>query len=77
MQLQDVEVDLVVELGKGRITGRELLQIKTNDTLVLNQNVKEPLLIRVEGVPKYRGYAGTLKGTHVVKLYEDIDPSYL
>jgi flagellar motor switch protein FliM len=76
-QLRDVEVDMVVELGKGKITGRELLQISTNDTLVLDQRVAEPLLVRVEGVPKYRAFAGTSNGSHVIKIDEELDVSYL
>jgi flagellar motor switch protein FliM len=74
-QLREVEVDLLIELGKGRVTGRELLQIKAGDTVVLDQNINEPLVVKVEGVPKYRAFAGTSKGTQVVKIHQEIDSS--
>ena len=67
-QLREVEVDILVELGKGQMTGRELLQINTGDTLVLDQYVDDPLLVKIEGVPKYRAFAGISKGLHVVKI---------
>jgi flagellar motor switch protein FliM len=72
-QLREVEVDLVVELGQGQITARELLQIDVGDTVVLNQRVEEPLLVTVEGVSKYRAFAGTSKGNHVVRIQNEID----
>jgi flagellar motor switch protein FliM len=72
-QLREVEVDILVELGKGQMTGRELLQINTGDTLVLDQYVDDPLLVKIEGIPKYRGFAGISKGLHVVKIHREID----
>jgi flagellar motor switch protein FliM len=72
-QLREVEVDILVELGKGHMTGRELLQINPGDTLVLDQYVDDPLLVKIEGVPKYRGFAGMSKGLHVVKIQREID----
>jgi flagellar motor switch protein FliM len=72
-QLREVEVDILVELGKGQMTGRELLQINTGDTLVLDQYVDDPLLVKIEGISKYRAFAGVSKGLHVVKIHRDID----
>jgi flagellar motor switch protein FliM len=72
-QLREVEVDLVVELGKGHMTGRELLHVSVDDTILLDQDVDEPLLVKVEGVSKYRAFAGTSKGIHVVKIHHEID----
>jgi flagellar motor switch protein FliM len=72
-QLREVEVDFFVELGKGRVTGRELLQIKAGDTVELEQKVSEPLVVQVEGVPKYRAFAGTSKGIQVVRIHKAIE----
>lgn len=72
-QLQQVEVELLVELGKGQMTGRELLQINVGDTVVLDQNVDEPLLVKVQGISKYRAFAGTSKGIHVAKIHHAIE----
>jgi flagellar motor switch protein FliM len=73
-QLGDVEVELVVELGKSMIKGRDLLQIAVGDTIVLDQDVREPLLVKVEDVPKYKAFAGVTRGNHVVKLAQEIEP---
>jgi flagellar motor switch protein FliM len=72
-ELKDIEVELVVELGHGFLTGRELLQIAPGDTIVLEQNTKEPLLVKVEGVSKYKGFAGTLKGNHTLRIHQALE----
>lgn len=72
-QLREVEVDFLVELGKGRVTGRELLQINAGDTLLLEQKINEPLVVQVEGVPKFRAFAGKSKGNQVVKILKEIE----
>jgi flagellar motor switch protein FliM len=72
-QLTDVEVELVVELGKSKIKGNDLLQIAVGDTIMLDQDVQDPLLVAVEGVPKFRAFAGISRGTHVIRLTEEIE----
>jgi len=71
-QLRDVEVELIVELGKTRVKCRDLLAAAVGDTLMLDQDVNEPLSVKVEGVPKYRGFAATSKGYNVVKIHKTI-----
>ena len=74
-QLTDVEVELVVQLGKSIIKGQDLLQIAIGDTIILNQDVHEPLLVKVEGIPKYRAFAGVSRGNHVIRLAGEIEPA--
>jgi flagellar motor switch protein FliM len=71
-QLRELEVDVLVELGWGTIHGRDLLNLSIGDTILLHQDIADPLLVKVEGVPKFRATAGTFKGTHVVKVIEEI-----
>jgi len=72
-QLREVEVELLVELGRGQMTGRELLQIDVGDTVLLDQYVDDPLTVKIEGVSKYRGFAGHSKGLHAVKIDREIE----
>jgi flagellar motor switch protein FliM len=60
-QLQDLEIDVVVELGKAILTAQELLQLKAGDVLMTEKKVTDPLVCRVEGVPKITGFAGLTK----------------
>jgi flagellar motor switch protein FliM len=74
-QLFEVEVEVVAELGKSKIKGRDLLQIAVGDTILLDQDVRQPLLVKVEGVPKYRAFAGITHGTHVIRVDHEIEPT--
>jgi flagellar motor switch protein FliM len=74
-QLSDVAVELVVELGKSRLKGRDLIQIAVGDTIILDQDITQPLLVRVEGVTKFKAFAGTSRGSHVIKIAQEVEPS--
>lgn len=74
-QLFDVEVELVAELGKSKIKGRDLLQIAVGDTILLDQDVREPLLVKVEGISKFRAFAGITRGSHVIRVDHEIQPT--
>jgi flagellar motor switch protein FliM len=41
---------------------------------MLNHDVKEPLEVRVEGVPKFKVIIGTSRGQKAVRIVSDIAP---
>jgi len=57
-QLQATEVEMVVELGRAPITAETLLRLKAGDVLPLEKDVSEPLVAKVQEVPKFLGRAG-------------------
>ncbi|MFH1076017.1 MAG: flagellar motor switch protein FliM, partial [Pseudomonadota bacterium] len=65
----EARVDVVGMLGTTTITGRQLLDFKAGDIVQLNTYTRDPLLVKVQGIPKFRGFAGTLKGNKAVKLH--------
>jgi len=72
--LREVQVSLTVELGRTQIKGQDLLRLEKGDVILLDQDVSHPLLVTVEGVPKYRAEAGIHKGNQAVKIVELITP---
>jgi flagellar motor switch protein FliM len=72
-QLGDVAVELVVELGRSVIKGRDLLQIALGDTIILDQDTTQPLTVKVEGTTKYKAFAGSSQGNHVVKIAHEVE----
>lgn len=56
--LHGAEVEITVELGKRSIMIQELLNLKNGDVLKLDQDIKDPLVAKVEGIPKLLGRAG-------------------
>jgi flagellar motor switch protein FliM len=57
-RLKGSEVEVVVEFGKGRVKAQDLLRLKVGDVLPLGKDLAEPLLAKVQGVPKFQGKGG-------------------
>lgn len=72
-QIEDVFVNISVEMGRAEIMGKDLLKLKVGDVIQLDNDVDNGMLLRVEGVPKFRGDAGEYRGNRGVKLRETIE----
>ncbi len=65
-------VNMAVRLGSARITGRRLLELKVGDIIDLHGDIRSPLLVTIEGVPKFKGFAGLRKSSRAIKIKERI-----
>jgi flagellar motor switch protein FliM len=66
--LKESFVDLEVDLGYAELSLRELGQIEKGNVITLETSVSDELIIRVEGVPKMKGIAGSYRGNQGVKI---------
>ncbi len=66
---QNVPFYLEVILGKSHITLGELLELKSGDIIKLDRLVKEPLEVRIEGIPKFTAFLGQLGSTKAIKVH--------
>jgi flagellar motor switch protein FliM len=57
-RLKTSEVEIVVEFGRGRLKAQDLLGLKVGDILPLGKDMAEPLIAKVQGVPKFLGKGG-------------------
>ncbi len=73
-RLKEVEVQILVELGKTKVKGRDLLHLDVGDVLMLDQDVNEPLTVKVEGVPKFKAFAGIFKGNKAFQIRDSLAP---
>ena len=71
-QLIETEVDVEVQLGNSYITLDRLMNLKKGDVIPLDQDATGDLKIRVEGVPKYKGYYGIHHGSVAVQITKTI-----
>lgn len=67
-ELMGVYVDLSVELGKTSITSRELVSLKKGDILVLEKDVADEMIVKVQGLPKYYARPGKIKENLAVDI---------
>jgi len=73
-RVREAEVNMVVELGRTMITGEDIMNLTIGDVIMLRHDVREPLSLQVEGVPKFKVYAGTSRGQKAIRVAADIPP---
>ena len=65
-------VGLNVRLASTRITAGELIGLRVGDVIATEKDVHSPLLVMVEGVPKFRAFPGALKGHKAIRIEQVI-----
>lgn len=68
----NTQVNLSVELGKGVIRTRDIINLQVGDVIPLKTPPHEPAIVKVEGVHKFMGYVGNYQGSKAVKLVQAI-----
>ena len=71
-KLLTAELELVAELGTTTINPQDLMKYKVGDTIILGNDVTDPLLLKVEQIPKFKGFSGVSRGNKAVQLAEKI-----
>ncbi len=57
-RIYESKVEFSVDLGKSSLPVKDFLKMKEGDILVLDNSFQKKLLARVQGIPKFQGYAG-------------------
>ncbi|SEM35300.1 flagellar motor switch protein FliM [Syntrophus gentianae] len=68
--LMYADLDLLIELGKTRLSANDVVNLKEGDVITLDQYCTDPVSIFVEGVLKFKGHPGNFKGNQAVKISE-------
>lgn len=71
-QIMGTSANILVKLGEADILLRDLLELAPGDIIQLNSDATMPLDILVEGIPKFRGIPGLLKGNRALKITESL-----
>jgi len=68
-------VELRVRLASTRIKTGELIRLRVGDIITTKKDIHTPLLVMVEGVPKFKAFAGAYKGHKAIRIESTItDP---
>lgn len=70
--IRESSVNIKVILGKTMIKGERLITMKEGDIIPLDQDASEPLKAYVEGIEKFRGFAGVRKGLQAFRVKEKL-----
>jgi flagellar motor switch protein FliM len=72
-EMLTTEVEVIAELGKTDITSERLIQLKVGDTIMLGNDVTDPLTVKVQGMPKVKGFPGVSRGLKAIQVTEIIE----
>jgi flagellar motor switch protein FliM len=71
--LDNVRLNISVELGKTVIKVRNFLSLKEGSVIQLAKNVSDDLVVKVEGIEKFRGHPGKSRGCRALQLTTTLD----
>jgi flagellar motor switch protein FliM len=72
-EMLTTEVEVIAQLGKTKITPERLVELKVGDTIMLGNDVTDPLEITVQGMPKVKGFPGVSRGLKAIQVTEIIE----
>ncbi len=66
--LENINVPLIVELGRTKLKIGEILNLRENDTVILSKKAKRPLNIYISNKQKFFGALGILGIKKAIKI---------
>ena len=72
-KLLQTEVEMVAELGIADITPRQLFEFEPGDTIMLGKDITDPLSMKVEGIPKFKGFPSVSRGAKAIRVTEIVE----
>jgi flagellar motor switch protein FliM len=72
-KILETSVEVSCTMGKATINGSELLNLKVDDVILLDQKMGNTVIVNVERLPKFKGYPGACNKKKAVKIIERIE----
>jgi flagellar motor switch protein FliM len=67
-QLSDAVVEVVVDLAETNISTSDLIGLRVGDIIATEKDIARPLVVSVEGRPKFHAQAGAFKGRKAIQV---------
>ncbi len=71
-QIMQTAANMVVKLGEAHIQVRDLMNLEVGDIIQLDTDATMPLDVLVEGIAKFKGIPGLLKGNRAIRVTESM-----
>jgi flagellar motor switch protein FliM len=73
-QLTGAVVEVVVDLAETNISTSDLIGLRVGDIIATEKDVERPLVVSVEGRPKFHARPGAFKGRKAIQVVGPIEP---
>jgi flagellar motor switch protein FliM len=70
-RLMETPVEMVVTLGKTQLSGRQLVNLREGDVLLLDTDTDDLLNAEVQGIRKFSGVPGFVKGNRAFQILKE------
>jgi flagellar motor switch protein FliM len=67
-RIAQAPIEVVVELAATQITTADMLELRVGDIIASDKDVNEPLMVYVEGKPKFMASPGKYKGRKAIQI---------
>ncbi len=74
-RLKESSVNVNVELGSAVVSGRKFMEFKVGDVITLDNDADAEMNVMIEGIVKYKGKPGVVKGSTAIQLTKVIPRS--
>jgi len=71
-KIMDMDMELSCTMGTANIKAEELLGLKVDDVIILDQNSGDNTIVKIEGIPKFKGSPGSCNNRKAVRISERI-----
>ena len=71
-KIMDMNMELSCTIGMANIKAEELLRLKVDDVILLDQNPGDNTIVKIEGIPKFKGSPGAYNNRKAVRISERI-----
>lgn len=75
-RLMETPVEMIIRFGRTKISGRQLMYLKEGDILLLDTDTDDLMEAEVEGIRKFWGICGTVKGNQAFQVIKEEEPRY-
>ena len=72
-KIMETSVELSCTMGMAKINGSDLLNMKVNDVIMLDQKLGNSVVINVENIPKFKGFPGACNKKKAVKIIDRLE----
>jgi flagellar motor switch protein FliM len=69
-RIKEMMVELSCTMGEAKINGGDLLSMKVDDVIMLDQTMGNTVIVNVEKIPKFKGYPGACNKKKAVKIID-------
>lgn len=73
-EIRDMPVDVVVELASTTMSARDVLKLAAGDVILFDKKMTAPLVGKVEGIPKFTGFAGQFHKARALRVQRLLYP---